>query len=63
MIRLTTLMRKCNTRDILVGATPGLGVMFPMSKRHEILGQYLIIYAKSCIEGHMIGEIRHPHQV
>ena len=37
--------------------------MFYMSKRLKILGWRLNIYAKSCVEGSMIGEIQHPHQV
>ena len=37
--------------------------MFPMNKRHKISGWRMIIYAKNCVVGHMIGEIEHAYQV
>ena len=37
--------------------------MVPMNKRHKISSWRLIIYAKNCVVGCTIGEIRYPHQV
>ena len=37
--------------------------MCPMSKRHEIFGERLIICAKGYVVGRMIGAIKQPHQV
>ena len=54
---------KHSIMGILIRATQELEVMYHMSKRLGISGSRLTIYAKSCIEGSMLGEIQHPYQV